>query len=235
MIIFVHELEGVKLQNMRKVFIYLMIPLLILTGCGSMKNMSREDRAGFGAQIGSFVGWLFGGAVGYAIDDEVGADIGSFVGTAVGGIAGASIAANTGEVTVEKREPGNYTPSSHVLLPDLQIEDIFLVEDSTARNQKIDAGETCHISLVIVNNSFQDALDVVPIVTVKKGKHIKLSEPVLISKVTREDRITYNVTVQASPKLRTGEVVFGVRLQEGRGNGTDEETFTVETAGNDNK
>ena len=211
------------------------LSLLILTGCGSMKNMSREDRVGFGAQIGSFVGWLFGGAVGYAIDDEVGADIGSFVGTAVGGIAGASIAANAGEVKVEKREPGNYTPSSHVLLPDLQIEDIFLVEDSTARNQKIDAGETCHISLVIVNNSFQDALNVEPIVKVKKGKHIKLSDPVRIAKITREDRITYNVTVQASPKLRTGEVVFSVRLLEGRGNGTDEETFTVETAGNNDK
>lgn len=207
----------------------ILMSLLILTGCGSMKNMSREDRAGFGAQIGSFVGWIFGGAVGYAIDDEVGADIGAFVGTAVGGVAGASIAANAGEVKVEKRTPGNYTSSSHVLLPDLQIEDIFLEEDSTTRNQKIDAGETCRISLVIVNNSFQDALDVGPIVKVKKGKHIKVSEPVRIAKVTRDDRITYNVIVQASSKLRTGEVVFSVRLNEGRGNGTEEETFTVET------
>ena len=87
--------------------------LLILTGCGSMKNMSREDRAGVGAQIGAFVGWLFGGAVGHAIDDDIGGDIGAFVGTAVGGIAGAQIAANTGdEVRVEKRNPGNYTTSS---------------------------------------------------------------------------------------------------------------------------
>ena len=197
--------------------------LLILTGCGSMKNMSREDRAGVGAQIGAFVGWLFGGAVGHAIDDDIGGDIGAFVGTAVGGIAGAQIAANTGDVVrVEKRNPGNYTPSSHVLLPDLQIEDILLEEDSVTRDDKINAGETCHISLVIVNNSFQDALDVEPIV-----------KPVKITKITRDDRITYNVMVQASPKLRTGEAVFSVRLKEGRGNGTEEETFTVKTVGGD--
>ena len=134
---------------------------------------------------------------------------------------------------MEKRNPGNYTPSSHVLLPDLQIEDILLEEDSVTRDDKINAGETCHISLVIVNNSFQDALDVEPIVKVEKGKHLKLSEPVKITKITRDDRITYNVMVQASPKLRTGEAVFSVRLKEGRGNGTEEETFTVETVGGD--
>ncbi len=210
-----------------------MMSLLILTGCGSMKNMSREERAGVGAQIGAFVGWLFGGAVGNAIDDDIGGDIGAFVGTAVGGIAGAQIAANTGDqVRVEKRNPGNYSPSSHVLLPDLKIEDILLEEDSVSRDNKINAGETCRISLVIVNNSFQDALDVEPIVKVVKGKYLKLSEPVKIAKITRDDRITYNVTVQASPKLRTGEAVFSVRLRENRGNGTEEETFTVETMGN---
>ncbi len=133
---------------------------------------------------------------------------------------------------MEKRNPGNYTPSSHVLLPDLKIEDILLEEDSVSRDNKINAGETCRISLVIVNNSFQDALDVEPIVKVVKGKYLKLSEPVKIAKITRDDRITYNVTVQASPKLRTGEAVFSVRLRENRGNGTEEETFTVETMGN---
>mgnify|MGYP002240031860 CR=1 FL=1 len=156
---------------MKNKVLYAIVSLLVLTGCGSMKNMSREDRAGVGAQIGAFVGWLFGGAVGNSIDDDIGGDIGAFVGTAVGGIAGAQIAANTGdEIRVEKRNSGNYTPSSHVLLPDLQIEDILLEEDSVTRDDKINAGETCRISLVIVNNSFQDALDVEPIVKVEKGR-----------------------------------------------------------------
>ncbi len=212
--------------------LYVAMSLLILTGCGSMKNMSREDRTGVGIQIGSFVGWLFGGAVGSAIDEDIGGDIGAFVGTAVGGIAGAQIAAHVGdEVRVEKRNPENYKQSSHVFLPDLQIEDILLEEDSVTRDNKINAGETCRISLVIVNNSFQDALDVEPIVKVKRGKYLELSEPVKIARITREDRIIYNVTVQASPKLRTGEAVFSVCLKEGRGNGTEEETFTIGTAG----
>ena len=210
---------------MKNKVLYAIVSLLVLTGCGSMKNMSREDRAGVGAQIGAFVGWLFGGAVGNSIDDDIGGDIGAFVGTAVGGIAGAQIAANTGdEIRVEKRNSGNYTPSSHVLLPE---------EDSVTRDDKINAGETCRISLVIVNNSFQDALDVEPIVKVEKGRYLKLSEPVKIAKITRDDRIIYNVMVQASPKLRTGEAVFSVRLKEGRGNGTEEETFTVKTVGGD--
>lgn len=212
--------------------LYVTMSLLILTGCGSMKNMSREDRTGVGIQIGSFVGWLFGGAVGSAIDEDIGGDIGAFVGTAVGGIAGAQIAAHVGdEVRVEKRNPENYKQSSHAFLPDLQIEDILLEEDSVTRDNKINAGETCRISLVIVNNSFQDALDVEPIVKVKRGKYLELSEPVKIARITREDRIIYNVTVQASPKLRTGEAVFSVCLKEGRGNGTEEETFTIGTAG----
>ena len=208
---------------MKNKVLYAIVSLLVLTGCGSMKNMSREDRAGVGAQIGAFVGWLFGGAVGNSIDDDIGGDIGAFVGTAVGGIAGAQIAANTGdEIRVEKRNSGNYTPSSHVL-----------EEDSVTRDDKINAGETCRISLVIVNNSFQDALDVEPIVKVEKGRYLKLSEPVKIAKITRDDRIIYNVMVQASPKLRTGEAVFSVCLKEGRGNGTEEETFTVKTVGGD--
>lgn len=65
---------------MKNKVLYAIMSLLILTGCGSMKNMSREDRAGVGAQIGAFVGWLFGGAVGNAIDDDIGGDIGRLSG-----------------------------------------------------------------------------------------------------------------------------------------------------------
>lgn len=209
-----------------------MISLLILPGCGSIKNMSTEDRAGFGAQVGSFIGMLFGGLIGDAIDDEVGADIGSFIGTAVGGVAGATIAANAGDETSHvNRSPGRYTPSSHVLLPDLMIEDILLQEDSSSYNLKIDAGETCYLTFIIANNSFQDAVDVLPIVKIKKGRHLKITDPVRIDKISRNDPVTYEVAVYASHKLKTGEAVFSIRLEEGRGNGTEEETFTVETLG----
>ena len=74
-----------------------------------------------------------------------------------------------------------------------------------------------------------------------EGLLVQPVQPILIflasipqsSKITRDDRITYNVMVQASPKLCTGEAVFSVRLKEGRGNGTEEETFTVKTVGGD--
>ena len=217
---------------MKKIVLSIVISLLILPGCGSMKNMSREDRAGLGAQVGSFVGWLFGGLIGEAIDDERGGERGSFIGTAVGGIAGASIAASVEDDTyIERRSPGKYTSSSHTLLPDLYIEDILLEEDSVSCNQKIDAGETCRITFTIMNNSFQDALDVTPIVKIKEGAHLDLSEPVRIPRITHDDPITYEVMVYASPELETGKAVFSVRLEEGRGNGTEEEIFTAETLG----
>lgn len=211
-----------------------MIASLLLPGCGSVKNMSQEERTGLGAQIGSFFGWIFGGLIGEAIDDENGAEIGAFIGTAVGGVAGASIAANTvDEVTSVNRSQGKYIPSSYVLLPDLVIEDILLEEDSVTYNEKIDAGETCRISFVIVNRSFQEALKVVPIVKILDGAYLKVSEPVQIDRILHDDPITYKVTVHASPELQTGTAVFSVHLEEGRGNGTEEETFTVETLGND--
>lgn len=216
---------------MKNTILSLMIFLLILPGCGSMKNMSREDRAGVGAQVGSFIGWLFGGLIGESIDERRGGEIGSFIGTAVGGMAGASIAAGADdEIRTEKRVP-EYTSSSHALLPDLHIEDILLEEDSLTCNQKIDAGETCRISFVIVNNSFQEALNVMPIVKVEEGEHLEVSSPVRIPRISRDDCITYEVTVHASPELQTGKVVFSVRLEEGRGNGTEKETFTAETVG----
>lgn len=205
-----------------------MISLLMLPGCGSLKNMSTEDKAGFGAQVGSFIGWLFGGLIGDAIDDEKGADIGSFIGTAVGGVAGASIAASTdNETYTERSRPMRYTPSSHVLLPNLVIEDILLDEDSLTYNQKIDAGETCRISFVIVNTSFQEAVDVVPIVKIREGEHLEISEPLRIPRISQEKPVTYEISVHASPELQTGQATFSIRLEEGRGNGTEEETFTV--------
>ena len=105
----------VKLKDfyMRNVILSIMLSLLLLPGCGSMRNMSSEDRVGFGAQVGSFIGWLFGGLIGEAINDENGAEIGAFIGTAVGGVAGASIAASTEEETHIVRRSPKYTKTLH--------------------------------------------------------------------------------------------------------------------------
>lgn len=221
---------------MKKIVLSVIMSLLILPGCGSMKHMSPEERAGVGAQIGSFIGWLFGGAVGYAINDERGVDLGSFIGTAVGGVAGASIAATTSEEAQKEREEDwnrmdVYIDKPDPSLPDLQIEDILLDEDSVSRNQKIDAGETCRLTFVIVNNGYSDALQIEPVVIVEKGKSkIKVSEPTLIERISHDDRITYTVTLQASPKLRSGKALFSIRLNDNEGIALQEK-FTVETQG----
>lgn len=217
---------------MRKTVLFLMMLVLVLPSCGSMSEMRREDRIAFGAHIGAFSGSVFGGIIGLTIDDEFGADVGSLVGTAVGGVAGAGIAASVeDEEKPVERTVEVVKPVSQVPLPDLQIEDILLEEDSATCDGKINAGETCRIALVIVNNSLQAALDVTPVVEVTEGEGLWLSDPVKISKITRDDCITYRVAVEASPELATGQAVFSVRLDEKYGYGTEPETFTVETTG----
>ena len=74
-------------------------------------------------------------------------------------------------------------------------------------------------------------MNVLPVVKLEEGENLELSEPVRIARVAHDTPITYEVTVHASPELQTGTVVFSVRLEEGRGNGTEAETFTVETLG----
>ena len=222
---------------MKQITVSAIAALLILSGCGSVKRMGTEDRASFGALIGSFVGGLFGAAVGAAINDEQGADIGSFIGTAVGGVAGASIAVNAGEEKKpetwqldENRDDDLYMPVPSV--PYLKIEDILLEEDSATCNQKIDAGETCRLTFVIVNNGRRTSGRVEPIVKVEKGKsRLKVSDPVSIPAISTDDRITYTVNVQASDKLRTGKAAFSITLVEAYGYGIDAHKFTVDTQG----
>lgn len=220
-----------------------MAALVMFTSCGSVKNMSPEDRAGVGAQIGSFVGWLFGAAIGYAIDEDRGADIGSFVGTAVGGVAGASIAVEAGEENdkewqearawngLEDNGRGSDLPPLPTI-PRLKLEDILLDEDSATCNQKIDAGETCRLVFVVINDGRRTSARIRPVVKVKKGKsRLEVSDPVVIPAISVDEQVNYTVTVRASEKLRTGKAIFTVAFIEEDGYGLDAHEFTVETNG----
>ena len=222
-----------NIQKMKRIILSAMAALFILSGCGSVKNMRPEDRAGVGAQIGSFAGYLFGGLIGYAVDNERGADLGSFVGTAVGGVAGASIAVNSVSDGTVVETDGRPSLQQQQSVPDLKIEDIFLEEDSAISNQKIDAGETCRLTFVIVNNGRRTSGRVEPVVKVEKGKsRLKVSDPVTLPAISTDDRISYTVNVHASDKLRTGKAVFSITLVEEYGYGIEKQKFTVDTQGN---
>ncbi|RHJ87675.1 glycine zipper domain-containing protein [Parabacteroides sp. AM08-6] len=212
---------------MRNLIISVVASLLLLSGCGSMDQTSRTI---VGSQVGSLAGGIVGAIIGDNSGRWDGAALGSTIGSFAGGAAGAIIGANM-ETEQEKREKRN---DRYITIdrnaPFLVVDDIFL--EDTNGNQAIDAGESCRLTFILLNNGRRDALRVKPIVTVEKGKsHLKISDPVVIRKISPDDRVTYTVNVRASRKLRTGKAVFAIHMEEQGGHGMEKQTFTVETQG----
>lgn len=191
--------------------------LLICTGCGTMDQTSRTI---VGSQLGSLAGTVAGGVVGHSIGGYRGENIGTFVGSAAGGILGAVAASS----------PDRRSQNGQVVqpLPYLLIEDIYL--ENKNENQTIEAGESCRLTFIILNDSRQTAYNVEPVLKGKKGaRYLKLSPPVTIRQLGAHERVSYTVTVQASPKLKNGEATFSVRLKDTNGFLTEKETFTIPT------
>ena len=57
------------------------------------------------------------------------------------------------------------------------------------------------------------------------GKYVKLSKPLVIRQLPPHKRVSYTVTLHASPKLKAGEIVLSVRLKSSDGYLTDKETL----------
>jgi len=65
----------------------------------------------------------------------------------------------------------------------------------------------------------------------KQAKGIRCSEPVPIRNVKPGEIIRYRVNLIASPKLKSGEARYTIRLKTGNRQDTYEETFDVPTLG----
>ena len=158
--------------------------LLLLTGCGSMDQASRTL---VGAQIGSLAGGIVGAVIGNNSNRWDGAELGGMIGSLAGGAAGAVIGANSG--TTPKRQQPSQSNNGRLIIevdpnaPVLDIEDVYL-EDQNG-NQKIDAGESCRLTFIFVNNGKQNAFQVQPVITMSdNGQYLKLSEPTVIQTIS---------------------------------------------------
>lgn len=205
---------------MKNVLLYLMISLLC-AGCATMDPASRTI---IGSQVGMLAGTVAGGAIGHAAGGYRGEAIGTFVGSMGGAIIG-GVAASS-----QNQNDRYATNSRDYQAPYLVIENIYLEDRNN--NQIVDAGETCRLSFIIANEGRQSAYNIEPIIKVEQGgKYIKLSNPVMIRQLQSHKRVSYNISLRASQKLKTGEVAISIRLKSPDGYLTEKETITLRTQG----
>lgn len=205
-------------MEMKNWILFLMIPVLA-TGCATMDPTSRTI---VGSQVGMLAGTVAGGVIGHAAGGYRGEAIGAFVGSVGGTVLGATAASS------QNQRNRNAASAQKYQQPYLVIEDIYLEDRNN--NQIVDAGETCRISFIISNEGRQTVYNVEPVVKVEQGsKLIKLSNPIVIRQLQPNKRISYTITLHASPKLKAGEIVLSIRLKSSDGYLTDKETFTLPT------
>lgn len=202
--------------------------LPILNGCGTM---SPENRQLFAMETGNMIGSLTGSIVG----DRIGGWDGSMIGSVVGGVTGSVIGAAVTNPNIERqRYPNDKTASeSHGYSPSyggLGITDIILEDENG--NRRIDPDERCSLTFIIKNDGHITIPSLTP--ELKPGKntqYIKQSQPLSVRDIVPGETIRYQVKLWASPKLRSGEAQYTIRLDTGKGGDDYEESFSVPTTG----
>jgi len=150
----------------------------------------------------------------------VGSQVGMLAGTVTGAVIGHAAGGN------RNQRDRNTASVREYQVPYLVIEDIYLEDRNN--NQIVDAGESCRISFILSNEGRQTAYNIEPVIKVEQGgKYVKLSKPLVIRQLPPHKRVSYTVTLHASPKLKAGEIVLSVRLKSSDGYLTDKETFTL--------
>ena len=193
-------------MRMKNWLLFLMIPV-IGTGCATMDPTSRTI---VGSQVGMLAGTVTGAVIGHA----------------AGGYRGEGTVLGAAAASSQNQRDRNTASVREYQVPYLVIEDIYLEDRNN--NQIVDAGESCRISFILSNEGRQTAYNIEPVIKVEQGgKYVKLSKPLVIRQLPPHKRVSYTVTLHASPKLKAGEIVLSVRLKSSDGYLTDKETFTL--------
>lgn len=194
--------------------------VMLLGGCSTMTPQNKQL---FGMQTGGMIGSVSGSLIG----DRIGGWGGSLVGSVVGGVAGSALGAAATSPYTQQTRTDSYEERS---VPTLYIRDIIL--DDENGNRAIDAGERCRFTFILCNEGNRTLKEIIPELKGKKqAKGIRCSDPVPIRNVKPGEIIRYRVNLIASPKLKSGEARYTIRLKTGNRQDTYEETFDVPTLG----
>lgn len=228
---------------MKKVLIFSLGLLLMMSSCGTYEATGAYTGAHFGSIIGSAIGGITGG--------WRGSDVGSLVGLAGGAVVGAAIgkaADDKAEARAQERyerhrqanaarhqdygyDDSGYDPQGRgddrIMLDGmspgftpsptpvrLEVSEVRILDAS--RDGQLMRGESAHVVFEIHNPTDKPAYGVQPnVCEVTGNRHIHISENVLVECIQPKQTIRYTAQVKADKGLRNGEAVIRVSVLQG--------------------
>ncbi len=219
---------------MKKVLIFSLGMLMVLSSCGTYEGAGAYTGAQFGSIIGSAIGGISGGWRGHHVGTLVGMAGGAVVGAAIGKAADQKVEERAVGRYIERRadrqqdyqenrqaqynddiidfdgRPGTYPSASVPSAPvQLEISNVQFVD--TSHDGLLARGESARVSFEIYNCSSQPYYGVQPSVTEVTGnKHIYISENILVECIMPGQAIRYTAQVKADRRLKDGMAIVRV-------------------------
>lgn len=220
---------------MKKMLLFSLSVLIVMSSCGSYEASGAATGAHFGSIIGSAIGGITGGWRGSDIGTLVGMAGGAVVGAAIGKAADEKAEKQAVEYARIRREQRQYNyadsgesgydpqgrgddrimidgmPGDDNVPAKLEISNARLLDAS--RDGCLTRGETARVVFEIRNLSEKPVYNVQPSVTELTGnRHIHISQNVLVENIEPHQTIRYTAQVKADSGLRNGEAVIRVSV-----------------------
>lgn len=187
---------------MKKVLLFTLCTLLMLSSCGTYTGAGAYTGSTFGSILGSAIGGIAGGARG--------SDIGTIVGMAGGAVVGAAIGSAADKVEQQRHDTWRQPRPMY----DLQVCNARLID--TNRNGILTRGETCTVQFEIMNVGRNVAYNVEPVVLdVSRNRHLHISPNLRIERIAPGKGIRYTATIRADNRLKNGHATIRVGVAQG--------------------
>lgn len=227
---------------MKKVLIFSLSALLLMSSCGSYEAAGAYTGAHFGSIIGSAIGGITGGWRGSDVGSLIGMAGGAAVGAAIGAAADQKAEAKAAERherirRIESARPERFDYDDSGFDPAGRGDDRIMLDGmapgytaptpvrleisearifDASRDGMLMRGESARVVFEIHNPSDKPAFGVQPSVLELTGnRHIHISENVLVECIQPKQTIRYTAQIKADNGLRNGEAVFRVSVLQG--------------------
>jgi len=244
-------------MTMKKVLIFSLGLLLVMSSCGSYEAAGAYTGAHFGSIIGSAIGGITGGWRGHEVGKLVGLAGGAMVGAAIGKAADEQAEERAVERSMARQRmntresydynyDGGYDPlgrgDDRITFDDavpaptppaaatgLTISNARIADAS--HDGMLSRGESAHVVFEIHNPTDKPVFGVQPsVMEVTGNRHIYISENILVECIQPKQTIRYTAQVKTDRGLRNGEAIIRVSvLQGGREITSQTREFHVKT------